>query len=143
MRGYIVVIPVIRAMFPYNVLDAKTAVRWLRTNAAQYGVDPKRIAVWGIGTGGNVATLLGTSDGVAALEDRDEGSADASSAVAAVVDFYGETDYLALSVPSACSINYTSLFGCSPSVCPALVSSSKYSNEPRARTFRPSSRRSP
>jgi dienelactone hydrolase len=123
VRGYTVVIPVIRSMFPNNVLDAKTAVRWLRTNAAQYGVDPKRIAVWGIGTGGNVATLLGTSDGIAALEDRDEGSADASSAVAAVVDFYGETDYLALTTPSACSINYISLFGCSPLVCQGLVAS--------------------
>jgi dipeptidyl aminopeptidase/acylaminoacyl peptidase len=39
--------------------DAQAAVRWLRANAATYGIDPDRIAMGGESAGGITATLVG------------------------------------------------------------------------------------
>jgi dienelactone hydrolase len=39
--------------------DAQAAVRWLRANAARYGVDPSRIGIGGESAGGITATLVG------------------------------------------------------------------------------------
>ena len=36
-----------QAAFPAQLQDAKAAVRWLRTHAADYNVDPDRIYAWG------------------------------------------------------------------------------------------------
>jgi acetyl esterase/lipase len=53
------------APFPAAVEDAKCAVRFLRANAARYGLDPERIGVMGASAGGQLALLLAfTSSGV-------------------------------------------------------------------------------
>lgn len=39
--------------------DAQAAVRWLRANAATYGIDPARIGIGGESAGGITATLVG------------------------------------------------------------------------------------
>ena len=80
------------ALWPAQVLDVKTAVRFLRANARRYGLDPTRIGVAGNSAGGHLAALLGTTRGVAALEDRSEGSPQASDRVQAVCDVSGPTD---------------------------------------------------
>jgi dienelactone hydrolase len=122
VRGYVVIIPVVRSTFPANIVDAKTVVRWAVANASQYGIDPNRVGVWGIAAGGNISALLGTSDGVAAVENSSEGYPGVSNRVTAFVDFYGETDYVALArTPAACTTDYTNLFGCSPDSCPELA----------------------
>ena len=41
------------------VLDAKAAVRWLRTNAADLGIDPDRICAGGGSAGGHIACCAG------------------------------------------------------------------------------------
>lgn len=124
VRGYVVVIPNLRSTFPGSIFDAKTVVRWIVSNAAHYAIDPNHIGVWGAATGGNLAALLGTSDGVAAVESNSEGYGGVSNHVTAFVDFYGETDYVALAVtPAACTPDYTPLFGCSPASCPELAGS--------------------
>ncbi|MDX2149834.1 MAG: alpha/beta hydrolase [Bryobacteraceae bacterium] len=81
------------AKFPAQTHDCKAAVRWLRANGKRYGLDTRRIAAWGASAGGHLAAMLGTSAGVAELEG-DLGNAGESSAVQAVVDFYGPTDFL-------------------------------------------------
>ena len=43
------------------VKDAKSAVRWIRQNAAKYNIDPKRIAAGGGSAGGHIAAATGTS----------------------------------------------------------------------------------
>ena len=80
------------AIFPAQIEDCKAAVRWLRAHAAEHGLDPKRFAVWGASAGGHLAALLGTAGDV---KDFDRGeNLDQSSAVQAVVDFFGPTDLL-------------------------------------------------
>jgi acetyl esterase/lipase len=77
--------------FPAQINDCKGAVRWLRANAARYGLDPNRFAAWGASAGGHLVALLGTSGGVAELEGPVNGLKE-SSRVQAVVDWFGPTD---------------------------------------------------
>ena len=81
------------ALFPAQINDCKAAVRWLRANAAKYGLDGNRIGAWGESSGGHLVTLLGVTGGVADLEGG-LGNADQSSRVQAVVDFFGPADFL-------------------------------------------------
>jgi len=69
---------------PAPVLDCKAAVRWVRANAAQHGLDPERIGAIGGSAGGHLVAMLGTSDSVATLEG-DGGNPGISSRVQAVV----------------------------------------------------------
>jgi acetyl esterase/lipase len=63
-----------RAPFPAQIEDARTALAWMRANAAQYLADPDRIGVWGDSAGGHLTLLLGTqhteSAGVRAVVAR-------------------------------------------------------------------------
>ncbi len=47
------------AKFPAAVLDCREAIRFIKTHAAEYFVDPNRIAVLGGSAGGNLAATLG------------------------------------------------------------------------------------
>ncbi|MFK7767657.1 MAG: alpha/beta hydrolase [Mariniblastus sp.] len=44
--------------------DAKSAMRWVRSRASEFGIDPDRIASGGGSAGGHLAAFLGTTDGV-------------------------------------------------------------------------------
>jgi len=44
--------------FPWPLLDARRAVRYVRANAEKYGVDPAKIAVMGSSAGGHLAALI-------------------------------------------------------------------------------------
>lgn len=91
------------AVWPAQIQDVKGAVRWLRANAAAYNLDPGRFGAWGESAGAHLASILGTSGGVASitvgnitldLEGTVGGNAGVSSRVQAVVDWYGATDFL-------------------------------------------------
>ncbi len=81
------------AVFPAQIEDCKTAIRWLRAHATEYHIDPDKIGVWGASAGGHLAALLGTSGDIKKLEGTDENS-EYSSRVQAVCDFFGPTDFL-------------------------------------------------
>jgi len=104
--------------FPAQIEDCKAAVRWLRAQAPTYGLDPQRIAAWGSSAGGHLVALLGTSAGVAALESGAQGSQGQSSAVQAVVDWYGPVDFLQMD-PShlAADSPESRLLGCTVTAC--------------------------
>jgi len=87
------------ARFPAQIQDCKAAVRWLRANATKYGLDAAHIGAWGESSGGHLASLLGVTGGVAALEG-DGGNTNESSRVQAVVDFFGPTDFLQMAAHS-------------------------------------------
>jgi acetyl esterase/lipase len=82
--------------WPAQIEDCKTAIRWLRANAARYRLDPNRIAVFGTSAGGHLAAMLGTTSNHPEFEAMELGNPQFSSAVSAVVDFYGPTDLLQL-----------------------------------------------
>jgi acetyl esterase len=52
--------------FPAAIDDAMTATHWVAANAAELGIDPRRVAIGGGSAGGNLAA-------VTALRARDEG----------------------------------------------------------------------
>jgi acetyl esterase/lipase len=104
------------AFFPAQEHDCKAAIRWLRANAARYGLDRDRIAAWGASAGGHLAALLATSGGVASLEDPAQGHSGESSRVQAVVDWFGPTDYRLVGTDQ--QLAAALLLGCPVSVCP-------------------------
>jgi acetyl esterase/lipase len=80
------------APFPAAIEDCKCAVRFLRANAARYGIDPARIGVAGGSAGGHLALLVGTADESAGLEGTG-GWKGVSSRVAAVLSWFGPADF--------------------------------------------------
>ncbi len=78
--------------WPQNLLDCKEAVRFLRAHAAEYHVDPDRIAVAGGSAGGHLALMVGFTAGQKEFEPA--AGPGVSSAVRCIVDLYGPTDLL-------------------------------------------------
>lgn len=75
---------------PAAILDCKLAARWLKANAATYGIDPEKIIAMGNSAGGHLAAMLALtrpSDGF-----DGEGLGEFSSDVAAAVDLCGIAD---------------------------------------------------
>lgn len=73
--------------------DAKAAVRFLRADAGRYHLDPNRFAAWGNSSGGYSAIMLAlTADRHTVFDDPALGNPGVSSAVQAVVDWYGAAE---------------------------------------------------
>jgi acetyl esterase/lipase len=49
------------AIFPAQIIDCKSAVRYLRASADKYNLDSSKIGVWGRSAGAHLANLLGTT----------------------------------------------------------------------------------
>ena len=92
------------ARWPAALHDVKAAVRFLRSRAAEFGLDAERTAAWGESAGGHLALLLGLTGstglggpggpggpGVADLEGS-VGVTGVSSRVDAVVAWYAPSD---------------------------------------------------
>jgi acetyl esterase/lipase len=123
------------SIFPAQIHDCKSAIRFLKENGKKYKLDSSRIAVAGSSAGGHLASLTGTSYGIKDLEDKTQGYKNASSRVQAVVDFYGPTDFLIMdmlpdSSPDSCGeMNphlspespESLLLGCNIQDCPEKV----------------------
>jgi acetyl esterase/lipase len=86
------------ALFPAQIRDIKAAVRWLRAHAGEHNLDPNRFGAMGPSAGGHLVAMLGLSARVREWDDAGDHieSADSSisSAVQAVVDWFGPTDFL-------------------------------------------------
>lgn len=77
------------AVWPQNIADCREAVRWMRQNARDLGIDPQRIAVAGGSAGGYLALMVGLTDEKPELGGNP--NAPVSSKVSAVIDMYGVT----------------------------------------------------
>ena len=66
--------------WPAGFDDVQTAIRWVKTHAAEYRGDPGRIALFGHSAGGQLVCLAGTADGI-------------DTRVQAVVGFAPVTDF--------------------------------------------------
>lgn len=80
------------ALYPAAVFDLKAAIRWMRANSSTYNIDPNKIAVYGCSAGGQLAALVGTTNGDKKLEGN-EGNNSYSSNVEAVIDVDGVVDF--------------------------------------------------
>jgi acetyl esterase/lipase len=49
--------------YPVEIDDGRRAMRLIRAHAAEYGIDPNRLGVWGFSAGGHLASSLGTHCG--------------------------------------------------------------------------------
>lgn len=74
--------------WPLNLLDCKNAVRFLRAHAAEYRLDPDRIAVAGGSAGGHLALMVGLT-AQKQLFEPDAPYPGVSSAVRCIIDMYG------------------------------------------------------
>jgi acetyl esterase/lipase len=83
-----------QARWPAQIHDVKAAVRWLRANAGDLGLDPGRIAIGGASAGGHLASLTALTAGDAALEGEVGDHVGVSSAVGAVVAYFPGSDFL-------------------------------------------------
>jgi acetyl esterase/lipase len=53
-----------QALYPAAIDDVKLSITWLKEHAAQFGIDPKRVAVGGGSAGGQIASLVGVRSGL-------------------------------------------------------------------------------
>lgn len=49
-----------RYHYPAPILDGYRSVRWVRSHAGQYNVNPDRIGMWGFSAGGHLVGIVGT-----------------------------------------------------------------------------------
>lgn len=78
----------LEAKYPYGVYDVKNAIRFIKDNAKKFNVDPNKIAVLGCSSGGQMAALIGTTNGVSAFDDPSNKSK-SSSKVNAIINVDG------------------------------------------------------
>jgi acetyl esterase/lipase len=73
------------------VTDAVDGLRFLKKNAAQYGIDPDRIVVWGDSAGGQLAQMLALADPKTFVGDQALAAYDVKPI--AGISWYGPTDF--------------------------------------------------
>jgi len=83
-----------RPVWPQNVYDCKTAVRWLRKNADRLGIDPDHIGAIGGSAGGHLAAMIALTGPESGL-DPPRPYGEYSCRVQAAVDLYGPADLIA------------------------------------------------
>jgi acetyl esterase/lipase len=76
--------------WPAAIHDVKAALRWMRVNALNLGIDPQRVAVQGNSAGAHLALIAAATPGKPEFEGEG-GHAGASTAVDAVVAIYPPT----------------------------------------------------
>lgn len=96
-RGYVAAAVEYRlspeAPYPAAVHDLKVAVQWLRAHAADYNLDPDKIAALGCSAGAQLASLLGTTNGLRRFEEK-AALSDYPSDVQAVVNIDGIVSFV-------------------------------------------------
>ncbi len=95
-KGYVTITAEYRlsteAHYPAAVNDLKTAIKWIRANAAYYNIDTTKIAVWGFSAGGQLAALIGTTNNNSLFPG--DGCYINSSNVQAIVDVDGTLAFI-------------------------------------------------
>jgi len=75
-------------IYPAQLEDVKTAIRFLKSQSSQFNIDPTKVGLWGDSSGAHLALLAGLG-AMGGVEDQDD--------VQAVVDWFGPTDLLSMS----------------------------------------------
>jgi len=80
-----------KAIWPQNLYDCKTAVRWLRHNAERLQIDPRHIGAVGGSAGGHLVAMLAVTGPNDRLDPKGP-YGEHSCRVQCAVDFYAPTD---------------------------------------------------
>lgn len=80
---------------PAFLQDAKTAIRFLRKNADEYGIDPERVCFWGTSSGGNTSLLVALTGDDPRYKTGEH--AEFSDSVKVAVECFGPTNLVRLS----------------------------------------------
>jgi acetyl esterase/lipase len=80
------------ARYPAAIHDVRAAVRWVRSHAPDYGLDPQRIALAGGSAGGQIASLAGVTGHLDQF-DPQAASSGIPSSVQAIVSIDGLSDF--------------------------------------------------
>lgn len=106
------------ARHPAQLLDVADAVRWLQGHAADLGVDPDRLALWGASAGGHLVSQLG------AVTGDPEQPGGGLTGIRAILNWFGPTDMTAEVQRSHPEMRpyaraaVIELLGCAPVDCP-------------------------
>jgi len=79
------------AGYPAGVYDLKNAVKWVKMNAGKYNIDTTFIAMSGCSAGGQLACLIGTTNGQSKYENTEYSQY--SSHINAVINIDGVSDF--------------------------------------------------
>jgi len=130
-RGYVVVGADYRrsweAPYPAQLIDVRNAIRVVRHRAAELGVDPSRVGLWGASAGAHLAAMVGTTNEWP--EASSSPVVDETAHVQAVVAWWAPTDLVSIGSdwPATCSThrdvadpssNESKLIGCPAPLCP-------------------------
>ena len=103
--------------------DIRAAIRWLRSNADDYNIDPDRIAIMGNSSGGWVSAIAATTSDILRM-NGEPAVGGVSSAVQAAVPFFPPTEFLRMNEQFSV-IDHDSpgspeslLVGCAIQTCP-------------------------
>jgi acetyl esterase/lipase len=97
--------------------DIHRAVRFIRHNAAKYGVDPERLGITGGSAGGHLSLTLGTQ-GTKGKPDAKDPIDRESSEVQCVACFFPPTDFLNYGKPGEDAVGVGTLQGFKPAFGP-------------------------
>lgn len=78
------------AAMPGPLEDVKAAIRWLRAHAAEFAIDPTRVAVMGESAGGHLAAMVGLTGDDTRFDTGEH--LDQSSTVQTAIIWYGPSD---------------------------------------------------
>ena len=78
----------LEAKYPEGIYDVKNAIKFIKDNAGKFNVDPDKIAVLGCSSGGQMAALIGATNGNSAFDDTLNKSK-SSSKVNAIINIDG------------------------------------------------------
>ncbi len=90
------------AKYPAAGVDGKSAIRFLRANAAKYGYDPNKFATGGDSAGSYLALASAiTGDQPSPFDDPTDPNKKTSAAVATVVALFGNVDFFEMTANNA------------------------------------------
>jgi pectinesterase len=75
------------AQYPAALHDLKAAIRWMRSNSSTFKLNKKKIAVLGVSAGGQLAALIGATNGIKKFDGSNKRKP--SSNVQAIIDIDG------------------------------------------------------
>lgn len=108
------------ARYPAQLQDVRASIRFLKANAAKYGIDVSKVALWGGSAGGHLAALGATTCGAPGIDDKPQAAG--SECVQGAAIWYGVFDFSRQIVPMIArgETGPVGLLGCaSAATCPA------------------------